>query len=530
MEEEKDEVTAKAEPEGKRAWMLTWNPDAPQNDWNLQRACEDTHKGIGYTVYWQCHGKHAKPGDDVYLMKSEGKENQGIAGIVAHGHIIYPREALVGVTFDWFQETPDESLTREKMKEYPTKSWSPYAGQSGDEITEPARSALREKWNEFRTSKQEKGLFLGLGAKKASPSVACNSILYGPPGTGKTYSTVVYAVDIIEGKSADEIAADLQSNRLKYNEFLAKYKILRNADRIAFTTFHQSYGYEEFIEGIRPSTDEKTKAIRYDIEAGVFKDFCEKAKEQPELPFVFIIDEINRGNISKIFGELITLIEDAKRAGAAEGMEATLPYSKDPFSVPQNVYILGTMNTADRSIALMDTALRRRFSFIEMMPRPELLEHAKVNGVDIEEMLKAINERIEFLYDREHTIGHAFFMGLKKDLDIEHLSTIFQKKVLPLLQEYFYDDYQKIQLVLGDNAKKHEFKFIQDAVKRPTDVFHKSAALGAYDAKTLFTINKDAFSKPESYRQIYEAPKGPTDVKKETATEAAAGAAKDEAK
>jgi len=179
-------------------------------------------------------------------------------------------------------------------------------------------------------------------------------------------------------------------------------------------------------------------------------------------PFVLIIDEINRGNISKIFGELITLIESNKRIGADEGLMVRLPYSKKEFGVPQNLYIIGTMNTADRSIALMDNALRRRFQFVEMMPKPELLLNIVVrkDGVDIkiEKLLKKINERIEFLYDRDHTIGHSFFMKLKKDMDDEEkyseLCSIFANNIIPLLQEYFYDDWEKIQMVLGDHIKQ----------------------------------------------------------------------------
>ena len=176
------------------------------------------------------------------------------------------------------------------------------------------------------------------------------------------------------------------------------------------------------------------------------------AIRQKEKPAVFIIDEINRGNVSKVFGELITLIEESKRRGEPEELSARLPYSGHSFSVPNNVYIIGTMNTADRSTALMDTALRRRFSFVEVMPKPDLLEGVYVGEVDVARMIGVMNDRIELLRDREHTLGHAYFMPLIDDPTIDCLAEIFQSKIIPLLQEYFYDDYAKIRSVLGAAA------------------------------------------------------------------------------
>lgn len=228
--------------------------------------------------------------------------------------------------------------------------------------------------------------------------------------------------------------------------------------------------------------------------------------EENVKPYVFIIDEINRGNISKIFGELITLIEPTKRLGAPEAATAILPYTGDPFGVPNNVYILGTMNTADRSIALMDTALRRRFQFVEMMPDAIVLTKlgiGEVEGIDILRMLTIINERIEYLYDREHTIGHAYFTSLAKDPSLKNLAGIFLNAIIPLLQEYFYEDYSKIQLVLGDNDKTDpEYKFILDEEIKPRQVFKGNPDIDLPEKK--YRIQRDAFVNTESYIQIYQ--------------------------
>lgn len=179
-----------------------------------------------------------------------------------------------------------------------------------------------------------------------------------------------------------------------------------------------------------------------------------KASLRQDKPYVFIIDEINRGNVSKVFGELITVIEPTKRKGAEEETLVRLSYSGKKFGVPENVYMLGTMNTADRSIALMDTALRRRFDFVDVMPEPEIFDGLSVEGVDIAKMLSTMNKRIELLYDREHTLGHAYLMKLLDNPYIETLAMIFETKLIPLLQEYFFDDYGKIRAVLGAAADR----------------------------------------------------------------------------
>ena len=498
---------------------------------------------------------------------------------------------------------------------------------------------MREPLMEAINSMDERGEFQDMN-KTQKTEFDKNLILYGPPGTGKTYNSAIYAVAICDGVSVESLS--------DYDAVMDRYNQLKAEHRIAFTTFHQSYGYEEFIEGIKPIVGEESKEVSYTIESGVFKRFCEIARcpsnikvdpnaqiwfmrlednakvrkdecfanaeltieikeddewskerfvdsmqvgdyvlsyagnsiyidaigviegeatfdenrkvyqwfrkvkwhilpekidvkainddtylpnfsiakmnhmklsdllrllpqetEVDDKPYVFIIDEINRGNISKIFGELITLIENTKREGAPEAASAILPYSGQAFSVPSNVYILGTMNTADRSIALMDTALRRRFQFKEMMPDTEVLIKIgadKINQAGIElnvaSMLETINDRIEYLFDREHTIGHAFFTGLKDEPTVDKLASIFKKSVIPLLQEYFYEDYSKIMLVLGDNGKpKDSQKFIIAKEIKPNLIFRGDTSdIDIPDY--AYEIQEDAFYDIMSYIEI----------------------------
>ncbi|MCG6399333.1 AAA family ATPase [Vibrio fluvialis] len=516
-------------------------------------------------------------------------------------------------------------------------------------------------------------------------SVPLNQILYGPPGTGKTYHTIEAAVN----------AANPQFIWDSREELKGEYDRLVSEKRIRFVTFHQSYGYEEFVEGLCPTTTEDNQ-IEYFVKPGVFKQICNDAtasgskkpllansnpriwklsidgvkaskvrkycfdnniaaigwgesgdmsseqrsgeeenyfeqlgslakssitefssrmakgdivvcvkgqwaiqavgivsgdyqfrKEGVEdrddfchvMPvewlatgldvdlyelnnntrltlktcyeltrftstelfehlekngvvlskqgntnskkenYVLVIDEINRGNISKIFGELITLIEPSKRKGASEALELVLPNSGKPFSVPDNLFLIGTMNTADRSLAMMDTALRRRFDFVEMMPKPEVFaETSKVKGIDLQRLLRALNQRIEILYDREHTLGHAFFMPVKELVDdgdeeqaFSALVSVFQNKIIPLLEEYFFEDWSKIRLVLADNQKKsQDLQFVSEQVQNTqqlNDLFGNNHELEQYGQSitkyTLADKEADVWTKPESYIGIY---------------------------
>lgn len=268
-----------------------------------------------------------------------------------------------------------------------------------------------------------------------------NIILYGPPGTGKTWRTMAEAVRLcLELDTHDPLLTDSAQR----GDLRAEYDTLRAAGQIAFVTFHQNYAYEDFVEGLRPRKIEGGSGFTLEPEAGIFRRMAEAAEVSPE-QHVLIIDEINRANISKVFGELITLIERDKRIGMGETIRLQLPFSRKSFGVPANLHIVGTMNTADRSIALLDTALRRRFTFREIAPEPGLL--GVVDAIDLVAVLTAINARIEYLIDREHRIGHAFFMGCENAAQVD---AVMRDKVIPLLQEYFFEDWSRIHAVIGD--------------------------------------------------------------------------------
>ena len=248
----------------------------------------------------------------------------------------------------------------------------------------------------------------------------------------------VWSIDATLAETEYELGQALQQFRNPTNE-------VPEVHRYKFTTFHQSFSYEDFVEGIKPQSD--GGQLSYEVRDGIFKQAClEAAAIQPK-PYALFIDEINRGNVASIFGELITLIEDDKRIGTENALTPELPYSRQPFGVPKNLHIIGTMNTADRSVEALDTALRRRFTFIEMRPDPGLIEQPASLDVDLRKLLGVMNARIEQLLDHDHCIGHAYFMSVK---DIGILRTVFANKIIPLLREYFYGNPAKVGMVLGE--------------------------------------------------------------------------------
>ena len=346
-----------------------------------------------------------------------------------------------------------------------------------------------------------------------------NFILYGPPGTGKTYNVINKALEIIDPEGYSEIAADNDRETI-----LNKYKELVDKGQIAFCTFHQSYGYEEFIEGLKSDgkgnfvtedgilkriaynaayeglkNEYKENESNYEDKKAKVNNYINKEKAFKEAKkFVLIIDEINRGNISKIFGELITLLEEDKRIGTSNQIVANLPYTKEKFSLPNNLYIIGTMNTSDKSIAQIDIALRRRFIFEEMMPDYEVLD--EVDGIELDKLLITINERIEFLLDRDHLIGHAYFISCNSYSDIIN---VVINKIIPLLQEYFYGDNEKVGMILGGIGLSEDDKYIvYKEEKSASKIFKGFKNISDIGSKEFFRVKSNIGI--EELKNIYE--------------------------
>lgn len=281
--------------------------------------------------------------------------------------------------------------------------------------------------------------------------------------------------------------------------------------RYEFVTFHQAYSYEDFVEGIRPEMDEESGELSYSPQDGVFRLICKRAEADPEHRYAIFIDEINRGNVAKIFGELITLIETDKRTNGDKGMRITLPYSRKPFGVPDNLDIYGTMNTADRSIALLDTALRRRFRFKELMPDSSKIAGSDGTGnivdedghqINLRRLLDAMNHRIRFLLSRDLMLGHAYLCSVT---NLTQLKTVFLNQFIPLLQEYFYEDWHKIQLVFRDidaNGKLVEAPLIGHVKLTSKDVF--GFTHDDFEEVVEYRVSTAQEITPDSIRKIYE--------------------------
>lgn len=278
-----------------------------------------------------------------------------------------------------------------------------------------------------------------------------NFIIYGAPGTGKTYSTAEYALAIIDNRPVDTRRKSYEERKAvmtSYNDYVRK-------GQIVFTTFHQSYGYEEFIQGLRPNT--KSDRMTFKTVDGVFKRIADDALDDQEKNYVIIIDEINRANISKVFGELITLIESDKRWGEVNETCATLQ-SGDIFAVPNNLYIVGTMNSADKSISLIDAALRRRFEFIEQYPDASLIDDPTLHDV----LMKINTILADSLESSDLLIGHSYFMGKSED----DLCEVLNNNIIPLLYEYYYDNKKKVIGVLNETLKDLNIRIVDEKISR----------------------------------------------------------------
>lgn len=309
--------------------------------------------------------------------------------------------------------------------------------------------------NEDEEIKEEEATMLNCLEKERNPRTVkihpLNSIIYGAPGTGKTYSTSEYAQAIIEGVSLETFRA----NNPDRKEVMKKYNELVKAGQIVFTTFHQSYGYEEFIQGLRPDTT--SDKMNFKTVDGVFKKIADRALNDDENNYVIIIDEINRANISKVFGELITLIEDDKRWGELNQTSATLQ-SGDPFAVPNNLYIVGTMNSADKSISLIDAALRRRFEFIEQKPDASLITDPTMRSI----LIKLNDMLADQLDSADLLIGHSYFMNKT----VDDLPKVLNNSIIPLLYEYFYDNKKKVMGVLNNAVEQVDYVIEDDKLGR----------------------------------------------------------------
>ena len=360
-------------------------------------------------------------------------------------------------------------------------------------------------------------------AKAQGRSNALNSTIWATlqTHTPEESTTVKYARRVppyLFDKTDDSFWVTLPEAQEESAELLTLSKQLKQQpaesetlSRYEFVTFHQAYSYEDFVEGIRPELDEDSGELSYSPQDGVFRRICQRAEADPLHRYAIFIDEINRGNMAKIFGELITLIETDKRINGDKGMRITLPYSREPFGVPENLDIYGTMNTADRSIALLDTALRRRFRFKELMPDSSKIAGSDGTGnivdedgnqINLRRLLDAMNHRIRFLLSRDLMLGHAYLCPVA---NLTQLKTVFLNQFIPLLQEYFYEDWHKIQLVFRDidaTGKLVEAPLIGHLKLTSKDVF--GFTHDDFEEVVEYRVSTVQEITPDSIRKIYE--------------------------
>jgi 5-methylcytosine-specific restriction protein B len=479
-----------------KCWLLAWNPkNWPWSTLEAERA--KTRNGETVTQPWRCASSAPREGEKAFLVRL-GVDPRGIVAVGTVARAPYVSQhydtkraesgdttQCIDVAFSDIRDVSiDPFLQLDVLeREAPEQTWSTQS--SGIEIKPRSARKLSALWKSVAAAGNEKHSPAQSLPRTPDASEPLNLIYYGPPGTGKTFR--------------------LLQHKAMYTG--------SDGDRFELVTFHQSYSYEDFVEGIRPEPT-TSGSISYKVKPGVLRRICQRAQNDIGRRYALFINEINRGNISKVFGELITLIEGDKRlrfdssGRIVDGLEVLLPYSGDRFGVPTNVDVLATMNTADRSIALLDTALRRRFRFEELMPNPGIID---VHGsgiisddeggeVNLRALLGAMNARLAHLLHRDQTIGHAYFTRIRTFAD---LRAVMAREIFPLLQEYFYDDWRHIRLVLADQAVGSEFQLVRQKTVKPAELFAGSD-MDQLAERPIFEIVPEAAITPDSIRKIYE--------------------------
>lgn len=484
-----------------KKWLLIWSPsERPWSNFVSDRAA--TMAGDRVNIQWICRSSEPKKGDRVFVYMID----ESTSGIVASGIITkFPNKTkllqdknirnqdiiiTMDIDFDTIRDPsmdrflPLDDIKADNIDEESILSFSEICISWSD-----ARE-IEKNWNSLPIVTSSSVPYIpSAESERGLPDAASikptNLILYGPPGTGKTYTIM--------------------------SKYLPKYRDSEGS-RFEFIALHQNYSYEDFVEGIRPITSQGT--VKYRIHSGILRRICNRARMNPNERFALFIDEIDRGNIPKVFGELITLLEIDKRIRTDEtgkrlpeciGLELSLPYSGERFGVPINLDVICTMNITDlRSTSTMDNALRRRFQFKELMPQHDLLGSIDCDDgkeIDLKKLLHKMNERIAYLLHRSLTIGHSYFLNVRSFSD---LKKVFAREILPLLQESFYDDLQQIRYVLADHSSEEHLQLVRDRWQRVEEIFPDSEQLSFLDSK-VFDIIPESDITPASIRKIYEA-------------------------